>query len=148
MQAIDHNIRNLVVAYGAIVGYPFMSGFVNGGLKYGLGNHTEYQFPETVDDLAAEAIMVGVTKTSWTFQVFTFLMMCGSIVSLLRALVDLLYLLHMIAPYIGAVVNCLACFFMQVWRRLCGGDENVLIDRRPVPVRALAGRAVRRRAVP
>ena len=161
------------VMYTFLVGYPYASSVVNDGLQYGLGNETTYQIPETVDEVVVKTIMAGVTETSWTLQITTILMTFGNFINLLTFLMTVLNFLLTIAPYIGATVffigtvcvnvvffvgtgfaNAFFCLH-AVAQNMAGNDQAVPAVRvgargaSPAPVRAvraLAGRAVRRRA--
>ena len=82
---------NLAIIWAAFSAYPHGAPVVNRGLQAGLGNETEWQIPETVDEAVVHtALEVGknVAQSSWTFQLLTILMTCGNLIGLLRLVVD------------------------------------------------------------
>ena len=125
---------NLAIIWAAFTAYPKVAPGVNHGLQLGLGNETEWQIPETVDEAVVHtALEVGknVAQSSWTFQLLTILMTCGNLIGLLRLAVDIFTLILMVTPYIVSAVQ-------WVVRKV---SDFIEVRRRPVvrfaPVRAV-----------
>ena len=125
---------DLVIIWAAITAYPKVAPGVNHGLQLGLGNETEWQIPETVDEAVVHtALEVGknVAQSSWTFQLLTILMTCGNLIGLLRLAVDIFTLILMVTPYIVSAVQ-------WVVRKV---SDYIEVRRRPAvrfaPVRAM-----------
>ena len=127
-----HRLRqagNLAIIWAAFTAYPKVAPGVNHGLQLGLGNETEWQIPETVDEAAVHtALEVGkiVAQSPWTFQllwlphVIPILMTCGTLVNLLRLAVDIFKLILTVTPYIVSAVQWVVrkvSDFIEVRRR-------------------------------
>ena len=102
------NLGNLAFIWAALSAYPKLAPVVNRGAQAGLGNETEWQIPESVDEAVAVAafeVGKGVVQSSWTFQVLTVMMTCGNLIGLLRLVVDIFTLIFMVTPYIVSAVK-------------------------------------------
>lgn len=124
----------LALIWVAFSAYPKIAPVVNRGAQAGLGNETEWQIPETVDEAAVHTLLeVGknVAQSSWTFQLLMILMTCGNLIGLLRLAVDIFTLILMVTPYIVSAVQ-------WVVRKV---SDYIEVRRRPAvrfaPVRAM-----------
>ena len=140
-------VRYLAYMFGSITLYPYGAPRVNRALQFGLGNETEWQIPETVDEAVVHtAFGVGkiVAESPWTFQllcmqyVIPILTTCGTLINMLRLAVDIFKLILTVIPYIVSAVQWLV-------RKV---SDFVEVRRRPVvrfaPVRAVLSPRVRR----
>ena len=121
--------RYLAYLWFACTGYHHGAPGVNRALQFGLGNETEWQIPETVDEAAVHtALEVGkiVAQSPWTFQllwlphVIPILMTCGTLINLLRLAVDIFKLILTVTPYIVSAVQWVVrkvSDFVEVRRR-------------------------------
>ena len=133
---------NLAIIWAAFSAYPHGAPVVNRGLQAGLGNETEWQIPETVDEAVAHTawkVSKDVAASPWTFQllllqnVMPILMTCGTLINLLRLAVDIFKLILTVTPYIVSAVQ-------WVMRKV---SDFIEVRRRPVvPVVRFAPRAV------
>jgi hypothetical protein len=159
-QQMEQKMRDITFAYTVaaapfaavytfLVGYPYASSVVNKGLHYGLGNETTFQIPETVDEAVVKTLTVGVTETSWTFQVTTLMMMFGNIINFITFVMTVMNFLFTVVPFIGATVIFICksivkvvCFLQTVAEYMAGNDQAVPAVPAPVPARRV--RAVRK----
>ena len=131
---------NLAIIWAAFTAYPKVAPGVNHGLQFGLGNETEWQIPETVDEAfvhTAWKVSKDVAASPWTFQllllqnVMPILMTCGTLINLLRLAVDIFKLILTVTPYIVSAVQ-------WVVRKV---SDYIEVRRRPAvrfaPVRAM-----------